>query len=44
MRNRDSRSYMTRHWQPAPPVVWLWVLVLLGAIGGIAALLLVLFP
>ncbi|MEZ5766707.1 MAG: hypothetical protein R3D80_02910 [Paracoccaceae bacterium] len=38
MQNRDSRSYMTRHWQPAPPVVWLWVLVLLGVLGAAAAL------
>lgn len=38
MQNRDSRSYMTKYWRPAPPVVWLWVLVILCLLGLGAAL------
>lgn len=43
MQNRNSRTYMTRHWRPAPPVVWLWVFLLLGLLGGAAVVFMVLF-
>jgi hypothetical protein len=44
MASRNARSYLTEHWKPAPPKVWLWVLVMavVGGAVGVAVMLLVL--
>ena len=36
MQSRNSRSYMSKYWKQAPPVVWLWVLLFLCVLGCVA--------